>query len=49
MCSRLPEKFGKDPIVLYASTNKVYGGMDDVPVTLRNNRWEYEKSPLRRL
>ncbi|HWS24493.1 MAG TPA: SDR family NAD(P)-dependent oxidoreductase [Anaerolineales bacterium] len=39
-------KFGKDPIVLYASTNKVYGGMDDVPVTLRNNRWEYENLPF---
>ena len=39
-------KFGKDPIVLYASTNKVYGGMDDVPVVLRNNRWEYENLPF---
>lgn len=38
--------FGNDPIVLYASTNKVYGGMEDVPVALRDGRWEYENLPL---
>lgn len=38
-------QFGNDPIVIYASTNKVYGGMDDVPVVLRNDRWEYENLP----
>lgn len=37
---------GNDPIVLYASTNKVYGGMDDVPVVIRDGRWEYENLPL---
>lgn len=38
-------QYGKDPILLYASTNKVYGGMEDVPVTLRGQRWEYEELP----
>jgi len=38
--------YGNDPIVLYASTNKVYGGMEDVPVTLRGSRWEYENLPF---
>jgi CDP-paratose 2-epimerase len=33
---------GKDPIVLFASTNKVYGGMDDVPVVESATRWYYE-------
>lgn len=39
-------QFGNDPILLYASTNKVYGGMEDVPVTLRGQRWEYEDLPF---
>lgn len=38
--------FGNDPIVLYASTNKVYGGMEDVPVVLRGDRWEYGNLPF---
>ena len=33
------------PIVVYASTNKVYGGMETVAVTERNNRWEYRDLP----
>lgn len=33
-------------IVLYASTNKVYGGMEDVPVVERETRWEYEDLPF---
>lgn len=37
---------GRDPIFLYSSTNKVYGGMDDVKVVLRNGRWEYENLPF---
>lgn len=32
---------GDNPIVLYASTNKVYGGMDDVEVVERGDRYEY--------
>ena len=37
---------GKNPIVIYASTNKVYGGMDDVKVIERGARWEYESMPF---
>jgi len=37
---------GRDPIFLYSSTNKVYGGMDDVKVIERNGRWEYESLPF---
>jgi CDP-paratose 2-epimerase len=32
---------GRRPVVIYASTNKVYGGMDDVPVTEEATRWRY--------
>ena len=32
---------GRDPIVLYASTNKVYGGMEDVPLAETESRWQY--------
>lgn len=31
----------REPIFLYASTNKVYGGMDDVPVVEEATRWRY--------
>lgn len=37
---------GRNPIVIYASTNKVYGGMDDVKVVERGSRWEYESLPF---
>ena len=37
---------GRNPIVVYASTNKVYGGMDDVKVVERGERWEYESLPF---
>jgi len=33
---------GKKPIVLYSSTNKVYGGMDDVEVVEDESRWHYK-------
>jgi CDP-paratose 2-epimerase len=36
---------GENPILLYASTNKVYGGMEDVQVVERATRWEYESLP----
>jgi CDP-paratose 2-epimerase len=29
------------PLVLFTSTNKVYGKMDPIPVIERNGRWEY--------
>jgi CDP-paratose 2-epimerase len=35
----------RKPVILYASTNKVYGGMEDVPVIKRLTRWEYENLP----
>jgi CDP-paratose 2-epimerase len=34
------------PAVLYASTNKVYGGMEDVAVVLEGNRYRYRDLPL---
>ncbi|MFZ5858812.1 MAG: GDP-mannose 4,6-dehydratase [Chloroflexota bacterium] len=37
---------GRNPIVIYASTNKVYGGMEDVNVVERGDRWEYESLPF---
>lgn len=36
---------GRDPIVLYASTNKVYGGMEDTPVVEEATRWAYADLP----
>jgi CDP-paratose 2-epimerase len=35
----------RNPIVLYASTNKVYGEMEDVPIVETNSRWVYENLP----
>jgi len=34
-----------DPIFLYASTNKVYGGIEDATVIDRDGRYEYENLP----
>jgi CDP-paratose 2-epimerase len=36
----------RNPVVLYASTNKVYGGMEDVNVVEDVTRWRYENLPL---
>lgn len=36
---------GLMPLVIYASTNKVYGGMESVGVTERNGRYEYADLP----
>ncbi len=33
---------GRNPIVIYASTNKVYGGMDDVELFEEATRWRYK-------
>lgn len=35
----------KRPILIYASTNKVYGGMEDIKIIERNNRYEYKELP----
>ncbi len=35
----------RNPIFLYASTNKVYGGMEDVPVVEDATRWRYADLP----
>ncbi|HSO12846.1 MAG TPA: GDP-mannose 4,6-dehydratase, partial [Anaerolineales bacterium] len=32
---------GRDPVFIYASTTKVYGGMDDVKLTEEATRWLY--------
>lgn len=36
---------GRNPVVLYASTNKVYGGMEDVSVVDLGNRYGYGNLP----
>jgi len=36
---------GCDPIIIYASTNKVYGRMEDVAIVERNGRYEYRDLP----
>ncbi|MFN2124124.1 MAG: GDP-mannose 4,6-dehydratase [Candidatus Promineifilaceae bacterium] len=36
---------GDDPIFLYASTNKVYGGMEDVVIVEKDNRYTYADFP----
>jgi CDP-paratose 2-epimerase len=37
---------GNKPIVLYSSTNKVYGGMEHVKIVERNGEYDYENLPL---
>lgn len=37
---------GNKPIVLYSSTNKVYGGMEHVKIIERNGEYDYESLPL---
>jgi CDP-paratose 2-epimerase len=41
--ARLP---GKQPVVLYASTNKVYGGMENVSILETGSRYQYASLPL---
>lgn len=36
---------GNDPILIYASTNKVYGGMEEIEITEAENRYQYENLP----
>jgi CDP-paratose 2-epimerase len=37
---------GNKPIVLYSSTNKVYGGMEHVKIVERNGEYDYESLPF---
>jgi CDP-paratose 2-epimerase len=37
---------GRDPVVLYASTNKVYGGMEEVGVVEEGTRYRYADLPM---
>ena len=37
---------GRKPVFIYASTNKVYGGMEDVEVVEDKTRWHYKDLPL---
>jgi CDP-paratose 2-epimerase len=36
---------GDDPILIYTSTNKVYGGMEDVQILEKDTRYEYLNLP----
>jgi CDP-paratose 2-epimerase len=37
---------GKQPVILYSSTNKVYGGMEDVKTVEQADRYEYADFPF---
>lgn len=37
---------GNNPIVIYSSTNKVYGGMEHIKIVERNGEYDYEGLPL---
>lgn len=37
---------GRKPIFFFTSTNKVYGGMEDVKIVERNGRYDYEDLPF---
>ncbi len=36
---------GANPILIYASTNKVYGGMEDIAIVLEGSRYTYRDLP----
>ncbi len=36
---------GAKPIIVYSSTNKVYGGMDEIKIIEKNNRYLYKDYP----
>ncbi|MHC1770208.1 MAG: GDP-mannose 4,6-dehydratase [Flexilinea sp.] len=38
-------KTGRQPVILYTSTNKVYGGMDDIRIAERENDYTYIDFP----
>ena len=37
--------YGNNPVLLYSSTNKVYGGMEEVPVVELETRYTYRDLP----
>ncbi len=37
---------GRSPLVIYSSTNKVYGGMEEVEVVQDGSRWRYSELPM---
>ena len=37
---------GRNPLILYSSTNKVYGGMEDVGIVEKETRFEYADLPF---
>ena len=37
---------GRNPVIIYASTNKVYGEMLDVPIAEESTRWHYAGLPM---
>jgi len=39
------DKFDINPVLIYASTNKVYGKMEDVGVVEKDRRWSFENLP----
>jgi CDP-paratose 2-epimerase len=43
--TRAARDAGADPIFIYTSTNKVYGGMEDVAIEERDNRYAYRDFP----
>lgn len=43
--TRAARDAGTDPVFLYASTNKVYGGMEDVVIEERDGRYVYRDFP----
>jgi CDP-paratose 2-epimerase len=43
--ARAAKQAGTDPIFVYSSTNKVYGGMEDVVIEERHNRYAYRDFP----
>lgn len=39
-------RYGKNPLIIFASTNKVYGEMLEVPVVEKNTRYMYKNLPF---
>ena len=45
-CSKLRAISGRNPAFLFASTNKVYGEMEEVSVVEQSGRYAYENLPM---
>ena len=41
----MKEKSGNNPILIYSSTNKVYGGMEDIKIAEKEEEYDYENLP----